>query len=122
MTVEARAGEQRRKSKAEAKRAEAEALRVSAAQQVRIQQQKSQALRSEMFEAARRGDAKHVRKAIWEDGVDAAGGEVKPGMDGFVQVALSDHKETPLHIAVIHGDLALVEWLDRHSKPRYRPN
>jgi hypothetical protein len=112
---ETRAAEERRKHKAEAKRVEVEALRTSAAQTLRSQQQKSQMVRCNVFAAARRGDAEQVRKGVWEDGVDAAGGEVKPGMEEFVRVPPKDPRQTLLHLAVVHGDVGLIEWLDRHS-------
>lgn len=77
-------------------------------------------LRSKAFAAARKGDAEQVRKAVWEDGIDAAGGEVKPGTEEFVQMAPKDPRQTLLHLAVIHGDLGLVEWLDRHSMSSFQ--
>jgi len=113
--VEVRQGAERRKQKAEAKKAEAEAERKSAAQKVRSQQQKSQTTRSAVFAAAMRGESAKVKKGVWEEGVDAAGGEIKPGMDEFVQSKPKDPKQTLLHLAVMHGDAELSEWLDRHS-------
>lgn len=61
-----------------------------------------------------------MRKAVWEDGVDAAGGEVKPGMEEFLQAPPNDSRQTLLHLAVVHGDVGLVEWLDRHSMSLFR--
>ncbi|KIJ41214.1 hypothetical protein M422DRAFT_209334 [Sphaerobolus stellatus SS14] len=109
------AGQQRRKKKAEAKKAESEASRQSAAQKLRLQQEKSQKLRFAAFEAARKGNAAAVKKAVWENGVDASGGELKPGMEDFVQNKPKDPRQTLLHIAVIRGDVELVEWLDTHN-------
>ena len=68
-----------------------------------------------MFAAARNGDAEAVKKGVYEDDVDAAGGEVKLGHDEFVKVVPKDRKETLLHIAAKRGDAELVEWLCSHS-------
>ncbi|KAI6005682.1 hypothetical protein EDD15DRAFT_2150432, partial [Pisolithus albus] len=72
-------------------------------------------LRSAAFAAARAGDAQRVKKAIWEDSVDPAGGEVKLGCDSFIEVQPQDPTETLLHIATQNGDVDLVKWLDAHS-------
>ena len=84
-----------------------------------MQQQRGQALRSATFAAARRGDAKQVKKGVYEDNVDAAGGEVKKGCEEFVTTPPADPKETLMHIAAKNGDADLVEWLDAHSKLIY---
>lgn len=72
--------------------------------------------RSAVFNAARAGDASKVKKGVWEDDVDAAGGEVKRGCERFVSSPPKDPQETLLHIAARNGDADLVEWLDAHSK------
>lgn len=69
-----------------------------------------------MFSAARRGNSASVKKGIWEDHVDAAGGEVKKGCEAFVKSAPSDASETLLHIVAARGDLDLFQWLDTHGK------
>lgn len=79
-------------------------------------QQQVQTMRSAVFAAARRGDAAKVRKGVWEDGVDAAGGEVKIGHEQFMKVPPADVKETLVHIAAKRGDAELVAWLNSHSK------
>lgn len=107
--------EQRQKAKKANKKGEAEALRKKAADAVRTQQQRAQTLRSATFAAARAGDAAKVKKGVWEDNVDAAGGEVRKGCEGFVTTAPADPKETLMHIAVKNGDADLVQWLDAHS-------
>jgi hypothetical protein len=56
-----------------------------------------------------------VKKGVWEDEVDAAGGEVKTGCEEYV-TSPKDRKETLLHIAARNGDFELVEWLDAHGK------
>ena len=68
-----------------------------------------------MFSAARQGDNEKVKKGVWEDEVDAAGGEVRIGCDSFVKSMPADKSETLLHIATRRGDAELVEWLDTHS-------
>ncbi|KAI0362046.1 hypothetical protein OH77DRAFT_1584536 [Trametes cingulata] len=112
---ERREAEERQRLKAFAKKAEAEAARKAAEQKARAQQEKLQATRSKVFAAARRGDAAAVRKGVWEENVDAAGGELRPGAAAFVKSPPADPKETLLHIAARNGDLALVQWLDAHS-------
>lgn len=61
-------------------------------------------------------DATKVKKGVWEDNVDAAGGEVKRGCEAFVTHSPADPKETLLHIAAKNGDAELVQWLEAHSK------
>jgi hypothetical protein len=107
--------EQRQKAKKANKKGEAEASRKKAEGAARAQQQRAQTLRSATFAAARAGDAAKVKKGVWEDNVDAAGGEVKKGCEGFVTKAPTDPKETLMHIAVKNGDADLVQWLDAHS-------
>ena len=79
------------------------------------QQEQVQALRSKTFEAARRKDAAAVRKGVWEQNVDASGGEIRKGSERFVQNPPADPKETLLHIAAKNGDAELVEWLVSHG-------
>lgn len=56
-----------------------------------------------------------MKKGIWEDQVEADGGEVKHGCEEFVKQKPKDSKETLLHIAAWMGQAELVEWLDRRS-------
>ena len=114
--TERREAEQRQKVKKANRKGEAEASRKKAECAARMQQQRGQALRSATFAAARVGDAKQVKKGVYEDNVDAAGGEVKKGCEEFVTTPPADPKETLMHIAVKNGDADLVEWLDAHSK------
>jgi hypothetical protein len=114
--IERREAEQRQKIKKANRKGEAEASRKKAECAARMQQQRGQALRSATFAAARAGDAKRVKKGVYEDNVDAAGGEVKKGCEEFVTIPPTDPKETLMHIAVKNGDADLVEWLDAHSQ------
>ena len=113
--AERRAAEKRQKAKIENKRAQAEASRLKAEKAIRDRHEHAQRLRSAVFAAARSGDAAKVKQGIWEDEVDAAGGEIKSGCETFIQ-APKDAKETLLHIAVKNGDAELVAWLDAHSR------
>ena len=88
----------------------------TAEQKARTQQEQSQILRSSIFAAARRGDSNKVQKGIWEDSVDAAGGEIKAGCDAFVKSKPLDPQETLAHIAASRGDANLFEWLDTHGE------
>ena len=110
------AGE-RQRAKAASKKAEAENQRKKAAQTAQLQQQRVQSLRSATFTAARAGEASKVKKGVWEDAVDPAGGEIKMGCENYVAVHPDDPLETLLHIAARNGDADLVEWLDAHSEP-----
>jgi hypothetical protein len=79
----------------------------------------SQKKRSKVFERARNGDAAAVKKGVWEDNVDAAGGEPLAGMENDASF-LGQHggqvgHETLLHIFAKHGDRQTVEWLLDHS-------
>ncbi|PSR76042.1 hypothetical protein PHLCEN_2v8704 [Hermanssonia centrifuga] len=107
--------EKRQKAKASNKKAQAEASRKAAEDKARAQREQAQALRSETFQAARNGDAAKVRKGVWEDSVDAAGGEVKEGCEIFVKSMPKDPSETLSHIAASKGDVELVKWLDTHG-------
>ncbi|CCM02082.1 uncharacterized protein FIBRA_04159 [Fibroporia radiculosa] len=113
--LERKEAELRQKTKAMNKKAQAIAAQKSAEQKARAQHQHLQMLRSEVFDAARRGDVEKVKKGIWEDNVDAAGGEIRKGSEAFIVRSLQDEQETLLHIAAKNGDLCLVEWLDSHS-------
>lgn len=113
---ERREAEERQKMKATHKKAQAEATKKSAQQKARAQQERLQTLRSEVFAAARRGDVANVKKGVWEDNVDAAGGEMRKGAESFVKPLPKDPHETLLHIATMRGDAELVEWLDMHSR------
>ena len=111
--------EKRQKKKIEAKKAQAEAVRKSSEERAKLLLQAAQTIRSSVFAAAREGDAAKVKKGIWEDAVDAAGGEVKDGKSAkFVKDHPVDAKETLLHIASASGDFELVKWLDSHGTYR----
>ena len=107
--------EKRQKNKIEAKKAQAEAVRKSSEERAKLLLQEAQTIRSSVFAAAREGNAAKVKKGIWEDAVDAAGGEVKNGSVEFVKDHPVDTKETLLHIASASGDFELVKWLDSHG-------
>ncbi|KAJ6497051.1 hypothetical protein C8R47DRAFT_1113655 [Mycena vitilis] len=109
------AAEERQKAKVEAKKAQAEAQRSKAEAKARSLQQQAQTQRSAVFSAARANKRDKVKSGVWEDGVDAAGGEVKAGCNAFVKATPKDEQETLLHIAARNGDTELVEWLDAHS-------
>lgn len=117
-SLERQDAEKRQKQKASNKKAQAEASRKNAETTARNLAQHVQALRSTVFAAARNGDAEKVKKGVWEDNVDAAGGEVKKGSEEFVSKQPADPSETLMHIAASRGDVDLVEWLDSHSKLR----
>ncbi|KAF7363616.1 hypothetical protein MSAN_01018700 [Mycena sanguinolenta] len=113
--MERAAAEERQKAKVEAKKAQAKMHRSKAETAARKLQQQVQTKRSAIFAAARAGKQDEVKKGVWEDDVDAAGGEVKAGCDAFVKMAPKDPQETLLHIAARNGDKELVKWLDAHS-------
>lgn len=114
--IEKRAAEARQKAKKAKKRGQAEASRQNAEMAVRSQLQRAQDLRSATFAAARAGDAAKVKKGVYEENVDAAGGEIKKGCEDFVAHTPKDPNETMLHIAVKNDDVELAKWLDAHSK------
>ena len=62
-------------------------------------------------------DEEKVKKGIYEDSVDAAGGEVKRGNEDLLDKSKfpQDRLETLLHIAASQGNKQLVEWLIDHS-------
>lgn len=115
MRAEREEAEKRRKAKASKKKAQAETSRKAAEDKVRVQQQKAQTLRSAVFAAARKGDTETVKKGIWQDAVDAAGGEAKSGCESWLDAPPKDPHETLAHITTLRGDLELFEWLDTHS-------
>jgi len=114
-TLERLEAEKRQKSKIEAKKAQAEAVRKSSEERAKLLLQRAQTIRSSVFAAAREGNSAKVKKGIWEDAVDAAGGEVKQGSAEFVKDHPQDARETLLHIASTNGDIELVKWLDSHG-------
>jgi hypothetical protein len=107
--------EKRQKAKQSQKKAKAKSDRQTAEKAAQNLLQLSQATRSAAFAAARSGDAARVKKGVWEDGVDATGGEIKPGCEAFLPQTPQDPRETLLHIAAKNGDSDLVQWLDAHS-------
>ena len=107
--------EQRKRKKASAKKAAAEASRRAAEDKARSQQEQLQSKRSNVFAAARRNDTDAVKKGVWEDEVDASGGETRKGSELFMKSTPADSRETLMHIAAKHGNLDLVEWLDSHG-------
>ena len=113
--LERKAAEKRREAKASKKKADAATQRKTAEQKARTTQQRTQTVRSDVFAAARSGDAEKVKKGIWADSVDAAGGEVKSGCETFIKSKPADPLETLSHIAARRGDKELFEWLDTHG-------
>ncbi|KAK0484024.1 hypothetical protein IW261DRAFT_1606085 [Armillaria novae-zelandiae] len=107
--------EQRRREKHKGKKTKAAARRRQAKQAIRAHLQKAQALRSAFFAAARESNTTKVKAGIWEEDVDAAGGEIKRDCERFVSQKPKDPQETLLHIAVLKGDHELVVWLDAHN-------
>ncbi len=119
---ERREAQKRQREKASAKKASVQASRKTAEEKARAQQEQMQTLRSRIFAAARKGDAATVRKGVWEQNVDAAGGEVLKGSEVSVKSRPADPKETLMHIAARNGDLELLECLGKYSKyfpPQY---
>jgi ankyrin repeat protein len=107
--------EDRQKSKVKSKKAQAEQSRRDAEDAARALAERGQSIRSATFAAARRGDAERVKRAIWEDAVDANGGELRVGAEAFVKRKPRDPQETLLHISAKQGNAELVKWLDMHS-------
>ena len=112
---EARKAANRKAAKANKKKVENEERVKKDAERIKNAKLQAQEKRSQVFTNARKGDSEAVKKGIWEDCVDAAGGEIldTEELDGFAQPA--DPKETLLHIAARLGDSVLVEWLVDHS-------
>ncbi|KAH8826978.1 DnaJ-domain-containing protein [Flagelloscypha sp. PMI_526] len=110
---ERKAAASRQKAKALQKKARAEVDRQAAESAAQKHAKNVQTKRSAVFAAARSGNAADVKKGIWENDVDASGGEIK--IQQFVQVEPNDPQETLLHIATRNGDVDLVKWLDSHS-------
>jgi hypothetical protein len=113
--AEKAAAEKRRTAKKAKKKASATVAKQSAEATAAAIAQRAQATRSAVFAAARAGDSPAVRKGVWEDGVDAAGGEVRHGAEAAIQRPPKDANETLLHIAAAKGDVDLVAWLCDHS-------
>ncbi|KAF8557302.1 DnaJ-domain-containing protein [Imleria badia] len=112
---ERKEAEERQRAKAASRKAETETQRKKAAQTAQLQQKRVQTLRSATFAAARAADAAKVKKGVWEDEVDPAGGEVKMGCENYVAIQPEDPLQTLSHIVAQNGDADLVEWLDAHS-------
>lgn len=108
--------EEKKEQDAKKKKVKAETNRSAAAKSAQDSKQRRQTLRSAVFAAARSGDSAKVKKGIWEDQVDAAGGEIAPGCEKLVQKKPQDSSETLMHIAVQRDDKDLLEWLDSHSE------
>ena len=113
---ERRQAEERHKQKRAFKKAQAKAKTKKAEQTAQTLQERSQNLRSSVFQAAREKNSAKVKEGIYEFSVDASGGEVRPGCGKFVKILPKDPQEALLHIATQNGDADLVEYLDRHSK------
>jgi hypothetical protein len=113
--TEKAAGEKRRKAKKVKKKVTAEESKKSAEAAAVALLQRSQGTRSAVFAAARIGNAAGVQKGVWEESVDAAGGEVLPGAVAFVQQPPKDVQQTLLHIAAAKGDTGLIKWLIEHN-------
>ncbi|KAG6876015.1 hypothetical protein C0992_001370 [Termitomyces sp. T32_za158] len=107
--------EERQKTKNSDKKAAAKAQRQKDIETMRKRLEVSQKLRSAIFAAARKGNGERVKQGIWEEDVDAAGGEVKDGCHDFVEIVPADPYETLLHIAARCGDHNVVKWLDGHG-------
>ena len=71
--------EQRRAEQLAKKKAQAEQAKRDKDKAARDQKLRTQKIRSAVFLAARKDDVEKVKKGIYEDSVDAAGGEVKRG-------------------------------------------
>ncbi|KAJ3995961.1 hypothetical protein F5050DRAFT_1808196 [Lentinula boryana] len=109
------AAEQRQKARNGARKAKVQAQRQQAEDATHARLEKVQKNRSAVFRAARQGNAEEVKKGIWENDVDAAGGEIKAGLEEFLKIPPKDPKETLSHIAARKGDFELVKWLDEHN-------
>ena len=109
----------RRENKATKKKARDASLRKATEDKVRAQLERAQTLRSSVFAAARSGDAFAVKKGIWEDSVDASGGEVRKGSEAFVRSMPKDNLETLAHITARGEGVDLLEWLDTHGMTFY---
>ncbi|KAG9318841.1 hypothetical protein JVU11DRAFT_945 [Chiua virens] len=83
---ERKEAEERQRAKAATRKAEAEGRRKKATETAQFQHKRVQTLRSAAFAAARAGEASTVKKAVWEDEVDPAGGEIKMGCENYVAV------------------------------------
>lgn len=112
---EARKAANRKAAKANKKKSENEERLKKDAERVKDAKLQAQVKRSRVFTNARKGDSEGVKRGIWEDCVDASGGEIfdTEELEGFAPPV--DPKETLLHIAARLGDNVLVEWLVDHS-------
>jgi hypothetical protein len=116
---ERKEAEKRQKEKATKKKAHIETSRKAAEDKAHAQHKHTQMLRSAVFAAARNGDFPAVKNGIWQDSVDAAGGEVRDGCEGWVKSPPKDPHETLAHIIANAGEYDLFEWLDAHGMYLY---
>ena len=77
--------------------------------------------RSTIFIAARAGRWEQVRKGIWEERVDANGGEVLTGLEEIIPKP-KDPKETLLHLAAKAGIMTVFKWLVDHGEYLWQKN
>lgn len=113
---EARTAASRRQAKADARKTDREEKIRADAERVKQAKLDVQKKRLAVFAAARKGQYEAVKKGVWEEDVDAAGGEVRSGAEDAVKPSPRDPKETLLHIVARLGNQEIVEWLVDHSK------
>ncbi|GAA6004390.1 hypothetical protein JCM10207_000702 [Rhodosporidiobolus poonsookiae] len=97
---EQRAGAQRRAEKKTAKANDKSTAATAAAQQALKRLQLVQLRRSAVFAAIRAGDVEAVKRGVFEDNVDASGGEwVEGGQEAVAQLAPEERAELEAQIA-----------------------
>lgn len=92
-------------------RAKEEARRAGHDQSLKVAHQKR---RSAIFTAARAGRWEQVKKGIWEENIDADGGEVLTGLEEIIPKP-KEPKETLLHLAAKAGVMDVFKWLVDHG-------